>query len=239
MEPAVIPFDLPRLFLGDAPIGFYAEIVFRSVIIYLWTLTMLRLIGGRTLAQLSLVEFMLVIALGSAVGDAMFYPKVPLFHALTVVTVIVLTSKGIDMLTLRFMTVQDAVDGQPVAVVVAGRVLSDGLSQLSMSTAELRAQLRLQGVANLGQVRAAYLEPGGKLSVFLAEDPRPGLRIEPPCELLPLPPFAEAPGRMACCAQCGDVAGAQPPQTCSHCAADAWAAAEVPAPLPGAGKAGR
>ena len=43
---------------------------------------MLRWIGSRTIAQLSTVEFLLVIALGSAVGDSMFYAEVPLLHAL-------------------------------------------------------------------------------------------------------------------------------------------------------------
>lgn len=78
---AITPFDWFRLFLGEDPPLFYLEIVFRILVIWIWTMVLLRWIGGRSISQLSVVEFLLVIALGSAVGDAMFYPEVPLAHA--------------------------------------------------------------------------------------------------------------------------------------------------------------
>ena len=54
------------MFLGDAPALFYAEILVRTVIIYGYTLLLIRWIGGRSVAQLSMVDTLLVIALGSA-----------------------------------------------------------------------------------------------------------------------------------------------------------------------------
>ncbi|MDP3264688.1 MAG: hypothetical protein U1E06_13565 [Tabrizicola sp.] len=50
----------------------------RTLIIYAYSLLLIRWIGGRGVAQMSVVEFLLVVALGSAVGDAMFYGDVPL-----------------------------------------------------------------------------------------------------------------------------------------------------------------
>ena len=46
-------------------------------VIYAYSLLLIRWVGGRGIAQMSTVEFLLVIALGSAVGDAIFYPEVP------------------------------------------------------------------------------------------------------------------------------------------------------------------
>ena len=86
MDEPVVAFDFGRMFLGDEPPLFLLEIVLRTVVIYVYTLVLIRWIGSRSIGQLSLVEFLLVIALGSAVGDAMFYPDVPLIHCMIVIT---------------------------------------------------------------------------------------------------------------------------------------------------------
>ena len=93
----VVPFDWQRMLLGDAPTWFVLEVAFRVLVIWLWTALLLRWIGGRSIAQLSIVEFLLVIALGSAVGDAMFYPEVPLLHAMLVILLVVCFDKLIDV----------------------------------------------------------------------------------------------------------------------------------------------
>lgn len=105
--------DWHRMFIGDEPPIFLLEIVIRTIIIYSYTLILLRLLGSRAIGQLSTVEFLLVIALGSAVGDAMFYPDVPLIHSLLVVTVVVVANKLIDLGIARSKSVEHIIDGKP------------------------------------------------------------------------------------------------------------------------------
>ncbi len=88
MDQPPIPFDLARMFLGDAPPLFFLEILVRTLLIYGYTIVLIRWIGGRGVAQLSMVELLLVITLGSAVGDVTFYPDVPLLHAMAVITIV-------------------------------------------------------------------------------------------------------------------------------------------------------
>ena len=87
-------FDLQRILFGDAPLLFALEIALRTAIMLVYSMFLLRLLGRRGLAQLSLFEFVLIIALGSAVGDPMFYPNVPVLHGLIVITVVVLIERG-------------------------------------------------------------------------------------------------------------------------------------------------
>jgi uncharacterized membrane protein YcaP (DUF421 family) len=91
-QPASL-LDFGRILFGSESPLFLFEIVVRTAIVYVYALVLLRWLGSRTIGQLSTVEFLLVIALGSAVGDAMFYPDVPLIHALLVVTIVVLANK--------------------------------------------------------------------------------------------------------------------------------------------------
>lgn len=68
-SPEVIPFDLARMFLGDTSPLFLLEIAFRTALMFLWLVFLLRVTGKRGLAQLSPLELASVIGPGSAAGD--------------------------------------------------------------------------------------------------------------------------------------------------------------------------
>ncbi len=226
MQPPPVPFDLMRMFLGDAPPLFLLEILFRTVVIYLYTLALLRWVGGRGIAQLSVVEYLLVIALGSAVGDVLFYPDVPLIHAMLVITVVVLINKGLDLAIVRSDRAKTVLDGGPAQMVDRGRIVQNRLGVSSMGTAELLEMLRSHGVRNLGEVEAAYREASGQLSVFHFDEPRPGLAVVPPPEIVP-PVLLGAPRdvKAVCCVKCGNVAvGGDLPDdlACDNCGNGDW-----------------
>lgn len=231
MDQTVIPFDWARMLLGEAPPSFLWEILFRTVVIYVYTFGLIRWIGGRSISQLSLVEFLLVIALGSAVGDSLFYPDVPLLHAMLVITVIVLINKGLDFLILRSDSAQTAIDGKPNWLVENGRLNIEQSSDRGMGKSEVMALLRLEGVRNLGEVENAFLEANGDLSVFLADPPRPGMPIVPPQEIRPLPQIdvhTSGAERIEglCCFECGTLRAGDETE-CHHCGHDVWTPALV------------
>lgn len=218
-----VPFDLERMVLGTAPALFYLEIAVRVVVIWIWTVVLLRWVGGRSISQMSVVEFLLVIALGSAVGDAMFYPEVPLLHAMLVILMVVLADKGIDIAFRKWSRAKRLVDGTPTEVMRDGRVRQTGLDEQGIGATEVKELLRLKGVRNLGQVELAYMEPSGALSVFLFPRPRPGLPIVPPWDIRP--PRGPEGAALACCANCGLLRDTRHP-TCPECGAPELAAAE-------------
>ncbi|WP_458790130.1 DUF421 domain-containing protein [Yoonia sp. MH D7] len=227
MSEPVIPFDLVRMFLGTEPALFYFEIIFRTCLVYAYALLLIRWVGGRGIAQMSTVEFLLVIALGSAVGDVMFYPEVPLFHAMLVITVIVVINKVLDTLIYRYSAVEKAIDGKTAEVIRDGVVNIDTLRHHKIGKSELFECLRKEGYVNLGEVRRAYLETSGRFSFFKAEDSRSGLPIEPAWDVQP--PYKHGPGTqmsdgdLACCG-CGTlVSGAvRTPAACEACRGTAW-----------------
>lgn len=227
-EPAVA-FDLVRMFFGKDPPLFYLEIVVRTAIIYLYALLLLRWIGSRTIAQLSTVEFLLVIALGSAVGDATFYPDVPLLHALLVVTCVVLLDKAIGWLIYHFQFFKVAIDGRPAEVVRGGVIDLPNLSGRDLSVEELHEMLRLAGISNLGDIDFAYVEASGQLSIFRRPEPALGLPIVPVLEdpqIIAIKTAAELPKDAAsACTRCG-VTGSPPPLgtdgACENCGASSW-----------------
>ncbi|GGW42735.1 DUF421 domain-containing protein [Gemmobacter lanyuensis] len=216
----VVPFDLQRMVLGDQPPLFLAEILFRIAVIWPWTMLLLRWIGGRSISQLSLVEFLLVIALGSAVGDSLFYPDVPLVHAMLVIFVIIAIDKLVDQAIRLFRPAKGIFDGQPVEVLRDGVIHMSARGTRQIGNLELMELLRLKGVENLGSVRCAYMETSGALSVFAADPPQPGLRIVPPVECVPADC---SPDQARCCVNCGQMDDAA--SHCPNCGTDGWAPA--------------
>lgn len=173
--------ELQRIFMGDQNLGFMVEILFRTVVIYSYTLALMRWIGGRSVAQLSIVEFLLVIAIGSAVGDSLFYPDVPLIPAMLAILLVVLFNKAVDKAILASDRLSRLFEGRPQIVVTDGRLDRARLRAEGIGEAELYLKLRDKGIVDLGEVRFAVLEPNGVLSVLTHDkaDGRAGLYAPP------------------------------------------------------------
>lgn len=231
MNEPVVAFDFGRMLFGDEPPLFFLEIVVRTVIIYAYTLFLIRWLGSRSIGQLSLVEFLLVIALGSAVGDAMFYPDVPLLHCIAVITVVVILDKALSFVVSRNSRLEDAIEGKSVQVIADGVIGWRQLKDLNLGHDELFEQLRLNQIGNLGRVRAAYFETNGLLSVFKTKEAaeREGLSIEPPWDVRPPTKFkageAVSQASKFACSRCATVIAAQvghPLTKCPNCGCDTW-----------------
>jgi uncharacterized membrane protein YcaP (DUF421 family)/DNA-directed RNA polymerase subunit RPC12/RpoP len=221
LDPAIDILDWKRMLLGDEPPLFLLEIAFRTSVIYIYTLVLLRWLGSRTIGQLSTIEFLLVIALGSAVGDAMFYPDVPLIHALLVITIVVLANKGLDFIVDRSQTAERIIDGSPREAIRDGTIDRGFINESTLSRSELFQQLREHGVEHLGQVAAAYLETDGRVTVFRAREAKPGLPIVPPWEIADPAAVEPSAGEPAACRNCGDV-GNDGAKRCGHCGHDVF-----------------
>lgn len=227
MDQTIVAFDLKRMLIGDAPPLFFLEIIFRTAVIYCYSLFLIRWLGSRAIGQLTIVEFLLVIALGSAVGDAMFYPEVPLLHALLVITLVVLANKVLDFVMGRSERAEDFIDGQPHTAVRDGVLDVKSLAAGQLSREEIFQQLRKKGIRNLAEVDRAYIERDGVVTIFKAENgPASGLRIEPPFAIAK--PELVDPALFdhdVVCANCGYHAG---PETgrCDNCGHQAWTPAQ-------------
>jgi len=213
-------FDWNRILLNELPAAFLLEVVMRSVIMFVIILVTLRASGKRGMKQLSVFELVLIIGLGSAAGDPMFYEDVGIFPALTVFLVIILLYVGITRLTDRFSWFERLMEGKPVYVVQVGKVLLDGLKRTGLSREELFAALRLENVEHLGQVKTVLIETSGDASVlFLSdEEVRPGLPIFPDQQQ-----EASSTDTERCCSQCGELKLIAPEViNCDFCDCDKW-----------------
>ncbi|MCX6216906.1 YetF domain-containing protein [Spirosoma sp.] len=225
MSEPVQPFDWGRMFIHDLPWTYLGEVAFRTAFMFIILLTALTVSGKREVRQLSIYELVLVIGLGSAAGDPMFYDDVPMASAVVVFIVMMSCYKLATYISDRNKTVRKVLEGKAVYVVENGCIFTENFDREDLSLEELFSDLRVAGVEHLGQVRVAILEHNGQLSVFQFEpdEVKAGLPILPN-ELKKDIEQIEEPGKYACC-NCGYVESFTATvglQNCRRCNQTKW-----------------
>lgn len=174
-------FEWQRVLINDHPFEFLFEVVFRSIIMFIVLLITLRFTGKRGVKQLSIFETVIIIALGSAAGDPMFYEDVGIIPAITVFMVIILLYRFVTMLTGKFKWFERLVEGKTECLIREGQFSIDSFKKEGLAQDEFFSELRVYSVEHLGQVKNAYLETSGEVSVFFYadEDVKFGLPILP------------------------------------------------------------
>ncbi len=212
-----------RILLNDLSADFLIEVVFRSIVMFFVILFTLRASGKRGIKQLSIFELVLIIGLGSAAGDPMFYEDVGILPALTVFIVIISLYILITRLADKFGWFERLLEGTPTYVIRDGTIIPESFARSGLSKDELFGELRLLNVEHLGQVKTVLIETSGDFSVLFYpdEEVKPGLPIFPHM-LDEKTMYIPASGSFGC-HSCGQVAHLHVGENeCSACACDEW-----------------
>ncbi|MDZ4657161.1 MAG: DUF421 domain-containing protein [Bythopirellula sp.] len=210
-------FDWYRLLLGEHPPIYILEIVLRVVLIYFFTLLLLRWSGKRTIGEITFFDFAIIIALGTAVGDGMIYDDTPLIHSFIVIFGVLALQRFMAKLTEKNELLENLIEGKSTLIVENGVIRLDKLHEESLSQEELFESLRYEGIHQLGQVALAYLEPTGKMSVIKNTQERPGLSVLPEGRRL----LDSTDHEVLCCKNCGCLAEQQE-KLCQTCGNHEW-----------------
>ncbi len=163
-------FEWERILFNELPGKFLLEVIFRSLVMFIVLLIALRVTGKRGVKQLSIFEIVIIIALGSAGGDPMFYEDVGLLPAIVVFIVIISLYRLVTWLVGKSKWFQVLVEGSAVQVVNEGRFSIEKFAKEGLAQDEFFSELRVNSIEHLGQVKNAFLEPSGEISIFYYAD---------------------------------------------------------------------
>jgi uncharacterized membrane protein YcaP (DUF421 family) len=219
---------------GETPSIFLVELIARTVTLLLFALILVRWLGKRGLGQVSPYEFVVLIAMGSALGDPMFYPTVPLLPPMVVLAVIVVMQRCLSWATEQHERIEKFVEGVPRICIRDGKVDLAALRDEHVPFDELVMLLREKGVENLASVRLAILETSGRLSVFSYQDDvaRVGLSLSERAErdednLIHAGENVDGKRLLACtnCGDCRSCDETRPLPRCVHCSSETFVSA--------------
>ncbi len=215
--------DLKQIFLDDKSFGFLFEVAFRTFIMFVVLLLTLKLTGKRGVRELSVFETVIIIALGSAAGDPMFYEDVAILPAFTVFLVVILSYRFVTWLTGKSKRFEHFMEGKTECLIEHGKFVVDTFKKESLAQDEFFSELRQQSVSHLGQIEYAYLETTGDVSIFFCDENsiKYGLPILPH---LFLAKTKDIPHEgIYACANCGNVQELETAKAiCQICKKDEW-----------------
>jgi uncharacterized membrane protein YcaP (DUF421 family) len=216
-------FEWNRLLYNDLPESFLLEVIFRSTIMFTVLLLTLKVAGKRGVKQLSVFETVIIIALGSAAGDPMFYEEVGIIPPITVFLVIILLYRLVTWLTGKSKRFEEFIEGRTECIISEGKFSIATFKKESLAQDEFFSELRLKSIEHLGQVKNAFMETSGEISVFYYEDydVQPGLPILP--FLFKLKSKTIQAEGIYSCTFCGNTESHKQGNTlCSVCAKSEW-----------------
>lgn len=162
--------DWEQILVGNENWMFMLEIAFRTLVMFLIILTGLRLLGKRGVRQLSVFELVVIISLGSAAGDPMFYKEVGLLVPVIVFSVIVGAYRLTTYLMAKSEKFDDLVEGTCTYLIEDGEFNIADFGKEALAKDEFFSELRQKGVSHLGQIETAILETSGTLSIYFFPD---------------------------------------------------------------------
>ncbi|CAM3758432.1 YetF domain-containing protein [Pontibacter korlensis] len=215
-----------RILIGDAPPEFLLETLLRTIIVYLFLIFILRLLGKRMNAQLSLTEMAVMITLGAIVAPAMQIPARGILPTIIILCCILLFQRGLGQLSFKNRKAEVLAQGDVSLMVKDGVMQVEEMEKSRISKPQLFGALRTHQIKHLGEVKRAYLESGGFFSVFKAEKAQPGLAIVPKKDYRLHEPINQKANSLVC-NNCGYLVPEHNGQingmTCRECEHQEWA----------------
>ena len=162
----ILGFDLGAALVPDVSLF---ETVVRGIVTYFSIFILLRVfLRGRTSA-VAMSDLLVLVLIADAAQNAMAAEYHSITNGIVLVATIVLCSFATDWVAFRVEAVRRFVHPDRKPLVTNGRILRKALAEELMTEDELMTQLRLNGVETLDEVKSAFLEGNGEVSVIKAE----------------------------------------------------------------------
>ena len=142
------------------------EIVIRAAVLFFFLWGVTRAVGRSTLGELSTFELLLYVTMGDLVQQAVTQQDYSVTGGVLAVSVFALLTVALNATQWRFPGTRRLINGVPLIIVRDGEVLAEATRAQRMSTADLLATARKQGIRDLAQVELAVLEADGRVSFF-------------------------------------------------------------------------
>lgn len=145
--------------------------VFRAAAVYLILLVILRIAGKRTLAQITVFDFILVLIISEATQQALLGDDFSITGAAVVIATLVLLDIALSELKQRSQRVDEVIDDIPVVIVDNGKLLLDRMNRARIDEQDILVAAReLHGLERLDQIKYAVLERSGGISIVPNKD---------------------------------------------------------------------
>ncbi len=146
------------------------DAVLRAVGIYLVLLVIFKFAGRRSLSELTIFDFILLLIISEATQQALLGDDFSFTNATLVIVTLVAIDVVLSRLQWRWPQFDTWMEGSPTIVVENGVALDGRLKAMHMRVEDIMEAAReKQGLERLDQIKFAIVEKNGKISIIPAE----------------------------------------------------------------------
>lgn len=142
------------------------EIFIRGTIVYWFIFVLLRLAGRRDVGSLGVADMLVLVLIADAAQNAMAGEYKSILDGMVLISTILGWTVLVDRVGYFCKPLGRLLESDRVCLVRDGVVSKRALRREYLTEDELMSQLRLKGVLELSEVRRAYMEPDGDISVI-------------------------------------------------------------------------
>ncbi len=223
MKPEEIQlWDWQRMLFGETPYSFLIEVIIRIFIIYLLLMVSMRLLGKRMSAQISRNEMIVLVSLAAAIGVPLQTPERGLLPAVIIAIVVVGIGRLVAKIAFKNQSFERITQDNYCTLVSDAVMDLQNMRQTRITPERLFAELRSEGISQLGEVKRLYIEANGSFTLIKEKDPKPGLSVIPPWDHDFVNEQQKQPQQV--CKDCGHLRQDQEDASgkCSNCGSEEW-----------------
>ena len=145
---------------------------FRSILIYIFVLIVMRLMGKREIGQLQPFELAIAIMIADLASIPMTDSGIPITNVIISILGLLLMHLVISFLNVKSIKAREIICGKPTILIYRGKIDEKALKKERFTINELEERLRGNNIYNLGDVEYAILETSGQVTVIQKPEKR-------------------------------------------------------------------
>lgn len=139
---------------------------FRSIVIYILVLVVMRLMGKREIGQMQPFELAISIMIADLASIPMTDIGIPISNGIIPIMGLLVMHLIISVLNLKSSKIREFICGKPTILINKGKIDEEKLKRERFTLNELEEKLRSNNVMDIGDVEYAILETSGDVSVI-------------------------------------------------------------------------
>lgn len=146
------------------PIAWW-QMCIRAAIIFVWAITLYRVLPRRAFGSNAALDIVVVVILGSSLSRALT-GNAPLLPAIAATTVLAVLYSLLTALTWRLSSLSKLVKGRPMLLIADGQLDGRAMRKAQLGEHDVMENLRAHGLTRIDQVSEAWLERNGQISII-------------------------------------------------------------------------
>ncbi|MBA1156411.1 DUF421 domain-containing protein [Microvirga mediterraneensis] len=142
------------------------ETIVRGTMIYIMLFLILRFLLKRQTGVIGVADLLVIVLIADASQNAMASEYKSVTEGIVLVLTIVFWNYAIDWLGFHFPAFQRITRPPPLLLIENGKMLPRNMRQEMITIDELKSQLREQGIEHCSEVKRAYIEGDGTISII-------------------------------------------------------------------------